>query len=73
MDDVSARAPARTRTGRLLRQLDVHLLEVETALLGTGPVTASARASLTQARAVLDELAGRGFDVSKLVPTPQRR
>ena len=71
MDDVSARAPARTRTGRLLRQLDVHLLEVETALLGTGPVTASARAALAQARAVLEELRPeRVADRSAPAPEP---
>lgn len=56
MDDVSSPAAARARTGRLLRQLDQHLLEVETALLGTGPVGQSARTALAEARSVLAEL-----------------
>ena len=43
VDHVSSRAAARTQTGRLLRQLDQHLLEVETALLGTGPGPALVR------------------------------
>lgn len=55
MDD-SAPGGARAHSGRLLRQLDVHLLEAETALLGTGPVGQSARTALAQARAVLAEL-----------------
>jgi len=56
VDHVSSRTAARTRAGRLLRQLDQHLLEVETALLGTGPVGQSARTALAEARAVLAEL-----------------
>lgn len=71
MDDVSSRTAARTRAGRLLRQLDVHLLEAETALLGTGPVGQSARTSLARARAVLAELrADRSSEREPAAPGP---
>lgn len=70
MDPVSSPASAPGRAGRLLRQLDVHLLEAEAALLGTGPVGQSARTALAQARAVLAEVRAERV-ADREVPGPE--
>ena len=56
MDDTSSRTTARTRTGRLLRQLDLHLVEAESALHSTGAAGQAARTAVAQARSVLAEV-----------------
>lgn len=49
-------AAARSRTGRLLRELDAHLVEAEAALCELGPPAVTARTALAQARSALAEV-----------------
>lgn len=60
----------RSRTGRLLRELDEHLLQLEGALCAAGPSGRQARTLLAQARAVLAEVRAERLVEHRRPPLP---